>query len=335
MSFFIYRILLYITFEDDFFSDLMEELLSAPAPRRRIQPKQIIGFILLLALAATFFFSAYTKLIKVEPFEWAFWDLGIHNNSIVVILARLLIGLEAMLGLLLLAHVYLKSVTYPAILAFLGIMTAYLLIILVRQGNTGSCGCFGEAIPMSPLEAIGKNVIMAGIVLLLMKIYAPKPYRHQEIIAVVLGMAGFVIPFVTLPLSQRVEPIDLNPLYTTPGNGQPPLELRTGKHIIAFMSLTCPHCRKAAVKFEEIHKQYPQIPLFMVLNGMPADEKDFFSTTHSSDVPHMRFVGMDVFIKMSGPYVPAIFWVNNSIKERKTSYLDLSAPAMKHWAEQQ
>jgi thiol-disulfide isomerase/thioredoxin len=310
----------------------MDELLTGQQSRKKIDFASIAGFILLLALALVFLFSAYTKLIAVEPFEWAFWDLGIHNNTIVSILARLLIGFEAMIGLLLLFHIYLKQLTYPLVIGFLGLMIAYLLVLLARQGNTGSCGCFGDAMPMKPLAAIGKNILMIGVTALLARIYPAQPYKGQEWLSVVLGMAGFVTPFIMQPLSQRTEPIDLNPLYHSQ-NTPPNIELRTGKHIIAFMSLTCPHCKKAAREFERIYTQYPNLPVFLVLNGMPEEEQAFFNETKAQNIPHMRFVGMEDFIKMAGKYVPSIYWVNNGIKERTVSYLDMSGPAMKRWAE--
>lgn len=304
----------------------------APANKVRFYLSKGIGILLLLALAATFLYSAYTKLIAVEPFEWAFWDLGIHNNVAVSIIARLFIGIEAMIGLFLLAHIYLKQVTYPAVLVFLGIMCAYLLIILERQGNTGSCGCFGDALPMKPLAAIGKNCIMMAVTIVLMQIYPVKPYKNQEWVSAVIGMLGFVAPFVALPLSQRAEPIDLTPLYTTQ-NEAPHVELRSGKHIIVFMSLTCPHCKKAAKELASIYSKYPQLPLYLVLNGLESEEEPFFKETGAKNIPHSRFIGVEDFIKMAGRYVPAIYWVNNGIKERTISYTELSGPAMVRWAD--
>lgn len=295
--------------------------------------QRTIGAILLLALAATFLFSAWTKLIAIEPFEWAFQDMGIRSNTAVAILARVFAGLEVLIGLLLLAHVYLRRLTYPLVLIFLTIMTGYLLYLLAIQGNTGNCGCFGDTLHMKPLEAILKNIGMAGVTFLLMFIYNVQPYKGQQWLSLTAAMVGIMLPFVWQPLSQRTEPVDLNPLYTTAGEQHPAVELRTGRHIIAFMSLTCPHCRKAAKELVKINKDYPGLPLFMVLNGLPGDEADFFNETRSAAIPHIRFTGVDDFVQMAGKYVPAIYWVNNSIKERKVSYMALSGAAMKRWAE--
>jgi len=310
----------------------MEEL-TVPRKKAGFYIQRTIGALLLIAMAVVFLFSAFTKIIATEPLEWAFHDLGIRSNTAASILARVLIGLEAMIGLLLLAHIYLRRITYPLVLGFLALMTGYLVYLLILQGNTGNCGCFGDTLHMRPLEAIGKNAVMAAITVLLMFIYNVKPYRGQEYLVLLVAMAGLAVPFVAQPLSARTEPIDLNPLYTAAGEEHPIAELRSGKHIVAFMSLTCPHCRKAAKELTAIYKKRPQLPLFMVLNGLPGDEQDFFNDTKSENIPHVRFTGVDDFVKMAGKYVPAIYWVNNGIRERKVSYMALSGAEMQRWAE--
>lgn len=310
----------------------MEDII-VPRPTAGFYIRRSIGALLLVILAGIFLFSAWTKLIATEPFEWTFHDLGIRNNNAASILARMFIGLELMIGLLLLAHVYLRRVTYPLVLGFLTLMTGYLVYLVILQGNTGNCGCFGDTLHMKPLEAIGKNVIMAAVTVLLMFIYDIKPYKGQSIFLLIVAMASLVMPFVSQPLTNSTTPIDLDPLYTTPGEQHPKVELRKGKHILAFMSLTCPHCRKAAKELVVIHKQYPELPIYMILNGIPPEEQAFFDDTRSQDIPHIRFTGVDDFVKMAGKFVPSIIWVNNGIRERKISYMAMSGAEMKRWVE--
>jgi thiol-disulfide isomerase/thioredoxin len=212
-------------------------------------------------------------------------------------------------------------------------MTGYLVYLIVLQGNTGNCGCFGDTLHMRPLEAIGKNIAMAAITVLLMFIYDIKPYKGQGIFLVIVATASLVMPFVSQPLTNRSAPIDLNPLYTEKGEQHPAIELRKGKHILAFMSLTCPHCRKAAKELVAIRKQYPDLPIFMILNGIPPDEPEFFNDTKSQNIPHILFNSVDDFVKMAGRFVPSIIWVNNGVRVRKVSYMTLSGAEMQRWAE--
>ena len=299
--------------------------------------RRITGFILLLCMSAVFIYSGISKLYPFEPFQWTFVDMGISNMTAAGIIGRLFIGLEFILGIFLLLHLFLRSFTYPATITLLVVFIGYLILLIIQQGNNGSCGCFGNWIYMKPLQAIWKNLIMIAVTFLLIYIYPFRSYKNQELVAVIAGMAALVTPFIILPLHPNNLPevahesIDLSPLYTSEKNTPPTVELRTGKHIIAFMSLTCPHCKKAAYLLQTIHHRNPDFPIYFVLNGLSDQEKPFFDITHSAAVPHTRFIGSEEFVKMAGPYVPAIFWVNNGIIEKKSNYTQLDPQLIKSW----
>ncbi len=299
--------------------------------------KRITGLILLLALAAVFLFSGISKLYAFDPFMWNIMDAGISNMTFAGVVARLFIGFELLLGAFLIAHLFLKAFTYPAIIGLLVLFTIYLFVLIARQGDGGNCGCFGDAYEMKPSAAILKNVIMIALTVALMFLYPVKSYRNAEWIAAFVGMAAIVLPFIFFPMSQSTKPavmdeaIDLSPLYHSSENTPPSVDLRKGKHIVAFMSLTCSHCKKAAFLLQVLHRQHPEYPLFLVLNGNRDFEADFFKETHAQGVPHMFFKGADAFQAMAGPGVPAIYWINNSVKERKSSYFQLDPVHMERW----
>ena len=301
---------------------------------------RIIGIILLLAMSATFFYSAYSKIYSdnaFDNFQWTFLDLGINSIFVTGVIARMMIGMELLLGLFLLFHIYLKQFTYPAIIMVLGVFIIYLLVVILKQGNTGNCGCFGDKLAMKPLTAIWKNVIMIAVTVLLMYIYPVKPYKYQYFYCFIIGLVAFSTPFLanfmytgTAP-EKSTKQIDLNLLYKyTPS---PSVELRTGKHIIAFMSLTCPHCKKAAYLLQIIHHEHPDIPLFMVLDGAEEHEKKFFDETHAQQVPYLLYRHTNEFIQLAGTGVPAIYWVNNGHIEyqSKYAYYQLDPKFMEEW----
>jgi glutaredoxin len=298
--------------------------------------KRISGLILLLALAAVFLFSAISKLSDIEPFEWTFIDIGISNMLWASVIAHIFIGLEFLIALFLLFHIYLKQVTYPVTIALLLLLTGYLIILIVQQGNNGNCGCFGNWLYMHPLDAIWKNLAMIAATVLLIYIYPIRPYKNQEWISAVLGMASLVATFIVSPLNTNHkpevsnEPLQLNLLYADSTN-RPNIELRTGKHIIVYMSLTCPHCKKAAYLLHILKRQNPQIPVYLVISGHPDNKKAFFDETKAGDLPYLLFKDTDAFQEMAGPGVPAIYWVNNSVIERESTYLQLDPADIKEW----
>ena len=301
--------------------------------------KRIFGLILLLAMAAVFLFSGWSKLVSFEAFQWTFMDLGISSTTAAALIAYLFIGLEFALALFLLLHIYLNRVTYPLTLSLLVALTAYLVFLLMQYGNTGNCGCFGDWIYMKPMEAIWKNIAMMAATVLLMYIYPVKPYRHQEWIAVAAGMAAVVTPFIVEPMNVNNEPkmvnreIDLAPLYVQ-GAAKPGVDLRHGKHVVAFMSLTCPHCRKAAYFLNVLKANHPDLPIYMILSGDPDNFKSFFEESRAYAVPNILFDDKDAFIQMAGEYVPAIYWVNNSMIEYEASYTQLDPQGIKKWLKQ-
>jgi len=318
--------------------------------------KRVSGVILLLALAAVFFYSAYSKSgirfdAKVgfpwvgsndnafDSFQWTFLDMGISSIIATGVIARLMIGFELLLGLFLVCHIYLRAFTYKAIIVVLTIFIAYLLIIIIKQGNSGNCGCFGNSISMTPLNAIWKNLAMIAATLVLWKIYPVKPYKHQEYIGLVVAAVAFSTPFLvnrmfisTAPDKPKtVTTINLDPLYKYPP--APSVDLRKGKHIIAFMSLTCPHCKKAAYLLQIIHHEHPDIPMFLVLDGPDTYLKKFFDETHAENVPNLYFRHVDEFTKMAGSSVPSILWVNDGNVEYKSTWAcyQLDPGFMEQW----
>ncbi|MBA3829183.1 MAG: hypothetical protein H0X33_09630 [Taibaiella sp.] len=302
--------------------------------------QRIFGVILLLAMAGVFIFSAASKLYDpnaFDSFRWAFLDLGVSSITTAGVIARLFIGFEFTLGLFLLAHIFLKAFTYPAIIGLLVFFILYLILLLIKQGNNGNCGCFGNKISMKPLAAIFKNVIMIAGIIALMYLYPIKPYKNQEWLALIIGMTGIVAPFVLAPLRTDITPptpvnrlIDLTPLYKY--NPPPTIELRNGKHIIAFMSLTCPHCKKAAYLLQSIRKAHPDISMYLVLAGNDNFIKTFFDETHAGNIPHMIFHNAPDFLKMAGGNgVPAIYWINNSNIEFQSTYYQIDPENMELW----
>jgi len=311
---------------------------------------RITGFILLLSLSATFFYSAYTKSgiefhglhmfandNAFDSFQWTFLDMGFSSMLVTGIIARAMIGFELLLGLLLLFHIYLRPFTYKAIIVVLSIFIIYLLIVILKQGNTGNCGCFGDKLAMKPLTAIWKNVAMIAVTVLLWFVYPVKPYKYQEFVFLFLCLVAFSLPYIVNPVFTGTEPekyaktVDLGLLYKyTPA---PSVDLRTGKHIIAFMSLTCPHCKKAAYLLQIIHHEHPEIPVFMVLDGAAANEKKFFDETHAEQVPYILYNHLSEFMQMAGSSVPSVYWVNNGVIEYKSTYAyyQLDPVYMEQW----
>ena len=323
--------------------------------------KKILFCFICVLVGAVFVFSGYTKLglaapfsSPIEPFEYTFVDLGFINWHVAPFIARFFIGLEFLIGVLLITNLSLRKLAYKLGVLTLLLFSVYLVLLMIFAGNKGNCGCFGSYIQMTPLQALIKNVIMLAIFLTLNKYHEGWviPGRWRLLI-IVPFVCAFALPFVLNPISFNYSEaylnkpdenfkLDLEVLYANAKQIDSSAEvlvkkqLSEGKHVIAFLSLTCPHCRIAANKIRIIHKRNSHIPFYFVLNGDEENLKPFFEDTHTDDIPHCMLVGKDdmggnYFISLAGTNMPAIYLVNSGVVEHDVNYRDLDQGQIEKW----
>jgi hypothetical protein len=303
--------------------------------------KRILFIILSALLGSTFILSAYAKLFPVELFELTFVDIGVANWIIAPFLARIMIAIEFLIGILLFFNLYKNKFTLRFTIIVLIFFTIYLFWQLFTEGNSGNCKCFGNFISITPLESILKNIILIALSLVLLKFHKGIIWKYSKILFLVIILSSAALPFIINPVDLNVTEqtsddsvvnykLDLDVLYNNPKVVEPKMDLRKGKYIISFMSLTCPYCRIGAYKLHIMKKRNPGIPIFFILNGSNDKLKPFFDETKATDIPYTILLGKD-FVKMSGLRLPAIYWVNNGIVIKKSTYLDIDQKAIEDW----
>lgn len=305
--------------------------------------RSISAILLSAALGLIFLYSGYSKLFPIESFEFTFVDIGVANWYVAPVLARLMIGFEFFIGLLLIANYRLRSFTLPVTALLLLIFIIYLGIQLSTTGNTGNCGCFGEGIRMTPWQGIIKNLVMIAVAALIY-LLSPGWTTRYHALAVSLALVSLTtLPFLLNPvnytytsnnLDEKVNyPLELNLLFEPEDSSKveiPSVELRKGKHIVAFLSLSCSHCRIAAKKFRLIRKNNPDIPVYFVLNGDKADYPAFIEDTGADNIPYSYCLGKS-FVQLSSAHLPRIYFLDNSIVVKKVDYFELNQYNIEHW----
>ena len=285
--------------------------------------KKAVQFFLCISLGSVFIFSGIVKLFPIEPFEYNFTEQGIASWELAPFIARLLIGLELFIGGAIITLCKPKFILQLS-LAVLVIFTAYLFYILYKDGNSGNCGCFGNFFKMTPLESIFKNALMISVNLFLLY-SSPLSFNWKpSLILIVLAVLSIAIPFVVNPVNLHAS--DLNRMEKVGYAFQDSLlgeinyrnkviDLKKGDHIVAFFSMECSHCRKAAYKLHVISKRINTAPILMVLNGPEQMLPDFFAET-KADFPYKLFNDKN-FSKLTGPSFPVIFYLKNGVVIKK------------------
>lgn len=304
--------------------------------------KKILFFILSIVLGSIFLFSAYAKLYPIELFEYTFINSGFINWKVAPYISRLAIGFEFLLGALLILNVYFKKKQSLLACIFLLIFfTFYLVLILITEGNISNCGCFGDALKLTPIESIIKNFVLLLLSYYLYKNHLGIQLKFEKIILISLGLISLSIPFILTPINfqsteQNLEEtlnykLDLDPLYAAGKKDMPKENLREGKRIIAFLSLTCPHCKLGAFKLHLMHKNNPNIPIYFVLNGENQNLPAFLEESKSFDMPYTFMTAEEGFVKCAGVKLPAILWVENGIVVKKIKYKYLNQDEIEAW----
>lgn len=293
---------------------------------QNISFSSVLATLLLLTLSGAFLFSAGSKLADIEPFAWTLLDAGVPGDKTAALLARLFVGLEAGIGILLLVRIAVRKLALPLAAILLLFFSGYLFFLLAQQGNTGDCGCFGSVLPMKPLPALLKNVFLLLGVVVLYRMRGWKEWRTNKLLGFSLLLFFTALPLLVLPISNKKETLALRTLYDQRIN------LAKGKQVVAFLSLGCPHCRHAARDFRKFMDTDPSLPLTMILNGSPEEAAEFLEETGARNVPTLYETDLEVFIRLAGRYVPSIYYVNNGIIERRVSYNTLTPQAIRRWA---
>jgi len=293
-------------------------------------------------LGLLFIYSGYTKLYPIEPFEFTFVDLGVAGWKSAPFIARFFIGLEFFIGLLLIFGLFFKRFTIYLTASTLVFFTAYLTIIIAINGNNGNCGCFGNAFSMTPLQAIIKNLVMLAACFFIYKYIEGFQYKHfGKWIMSVFILFSFSIPHILnyvdfeysssyLTKKEDHFKLELDSLYKNATINIPPKKLSEGKQVIAFMSMTCSHCRIAAKKMRLMKEKNKNLPIYFVLNGDTNKIKPFFEDTKASNINYTILNGKS-FVYLAGLNMPTIYLVNNSIVENWITYLELDQSEVENW----
>jgi hypothetical protein len=165
----------------------------------------LISFLFLLSAVAKLYPSPYFAISTFEVKQ--LYPMGFSENF-APYFSRILIGIEFALGLLILQKNFLRTVIIPTTLLLLAVFTTHLSIVTIQNGgNSGNCGCFGSLLPMTPIEAILKNVV-AMILLVWLFVTLPKNSERQNNfwILTTVTFAAVLMLFMLAP----IQPLESN-----------------------------------------------------------------------------------------------------------------------------
>ena len=212
---------------------------------------------------------------------------------------------------------------------------------LIVSGNDVNCGCMGMAYSFSPLASILKNCILLILVFTSLKFSVFEFRVGNEWLRYLFIFIPFTIIFIWQPIYVYDDPamplkgkkIDFSIMNGHKGfKGKTYTEdLAQGKKIVAFLSITCVHCKVAGYKLTGYKAANPQLPIYFIMNGDSINMPSFSKVVGGQNIPKAHFNGKDDFASMSGYHLPAIVLLNNGVVEAQYNAESLNKTSLENW----
>lgn len=249
-----------------------------------------------ILISALFLLSAVAKLYPTPLYgitkvfeEGQLIPMG-FSSDFAPFLSRLIIGFEFFIAFAILQSHYIKKLVIPSTILLLSVFCIDLAIDIFG-GVDENCGCFGQLIPMTPMEAFIKNIFT---ILLLLFIY--RNVTDKEKSSFLLLFNGYLIISVLM--------FSLLPIATNSSNKQvssfssyvdSDFDINNGKKILCFFDAGCDHCMDAAKSLTELSTNNNSFP----------DVHIVFSDTEEDKIPEfLNYAGSEFSYQVMEFYNP-------------------------------
>ncbi len=285
--------------------------------------------VLRVVAGGVFIYSAVAKLISADAFELFIFGHKLFNWDVATIIARLVIVFELILGLLLVAKVYVKKTSLVSIITLIAF--SFYLLYLHFFGSADNCFCFGEEFQLPPLESLGKNIVLLVLLAFVYRRAEDLVFRYKTLLVAALMITAVAVPFIVSPPDiifvgeYEYDKHNNNgklglELVNESRLSEKPLDLGQGKEIVCFFSAKCQFCKMAAQRLSVINQRHNNtISISYVFFGDESNMDEFWEESKSDRFP-WGFVPPDVFFKLSGSSLPAIYILDEGVVKAKYGY---------------
>ena len=249
-----------------------------------------------ILISALFLLSAVAKLYPTPLYgitkvfeEGQLIPMG-FSSDFAPFLSRLIIGFEFFIAFAILQTHYIKKLVVPSTILLVSIFCVDLAIDIFG-GVDDNCGCFGQLIPMTPIEAFIKNIFT---ILILLYIY--RNVSDKENSNFLLLFNGYLIIAVLM--------FSLLPIATNSSSKQvssfssyvdADFDINNGKKVLCFFDAGCEHCMDAAKSLTELASNTQSFP----------DVHIIFSDTEAEKIPEfLNNAGSDFSYQVMPFYNP-------------------------------
>ena len=248
--------------------------MSGEAVRAPIRGRRILGHAGRLLLGLVFLAAGVLKALDPDEFARQMGGYGLVDGGLAAALAPLLIGLEIVLGALLLLG------AWPAAAARGGALLLALFIGVeaygLAHGRTEACGCFGAYAQRTPGQVIAEDLLFigfAGLALWGLRGWPGLPVRRAAAVLIVAGVLGLGFAYASPALPLEPFLTRLVPGQSLAGLGLDARlpALASGRHLVALIDVTGPAASGPAEALNALASD-PRVPPITALT--PGTEEE-------------------------------------------------------------
>ena len=294
----------------------------------KLNSKSFLFLFIRVLLGTIFILSAIFKLISIDTFELYIFSLKWFSFNVAAVLARLVISVELLLGILLITNIK-YNIVWRTTVTLLTLFSLFLFYQVIR-GEKENCHCFGEMLRLSPLESLIKNIIMLGLLFLIRKEHSYQ-LKYRSNILLFSFVFCFTLPLVISrpdflinwedPSGYTMETISARIHDSETLNN---LKVGENKKMLCLFSVTCEYCIHAANKISLISNKYDlNNNTIYVFTGDVNLLNTFWDESNSAKFTY-DFLPMKQFFSIAGPSVPSIYLLENGKVVKQYNYRSIN-----------
>ncbi|MBR1793475.1 MAG: DoxX family membrane protein [Bacteroidales bacterium] len=300
---------------------------------------RILAVALQVLVGVWFVLSAAGKLMGLDDFEIYLFSYGFVSLGGAMLLARLLIVVEFVLGLSLILGLAPRGMTLLILLVTL--LFCCFLCYAAWIGRTDDCHCMGSLVSFSPTHSLLKNAVLIVLCLLLLRLpmWSWQPHWSVWLLlggGLTIGVFSFSLPDNWM-FGHSVEPFDvkmLSELHSADGLLSE-IPVGEGRKVVVLAKSDCRFCRRTLQKLKAIADRHdlPESNFIVLMTPVPdskplADEAVPMLEGLRYEVPYgvsfrLGYGRWPVVVMMDGWSVCATYHYRNINEDEIVQFLSL------------
>lgn len=268
-------------------------------------------------------------------FELYIFSFGLMSYDLCTLFARILVGLELILGLGLASCLWRRTVNWCTA-AMLAAFSAFLVWRIV-EGDSESCHCFGDLVDMNPVQSLAKNGVLAA--LLALGWGGTLPWLQNARLRIAIPLAVAAATFTTIFVAN---PPDF--YYRLTGHESSDLMISKwdpyceeygwddGRELVMFMSPFCQYCARCSSIITSMisRDNLPMERIHIVFLDATVDPKEMYEVipeffaayTYGVEYDY-RIMDGDYFLSMTNGMMPLVCLFEDGVLVREYDLFSL------------